>query len=107
MDSYGKLFSDETRYNSTLEKNKTEQAMVFEEIQKQQEKLAALKAEEKRVQSERKRVMKSLESRREMWKSNIPRCYCVVYGHCLAACRDPGGLESEMLVRYLTVPPGE
>jgi hypothetical protein len=61
MDSYGKLFSDETRYNSTLEKNKTEQAMVFEEIQKQQEKLAALKAEEKRVQSERKRGMDEKE----------------------------------------------
>jgi hypothetical protein len=35
--------------------------MITEEIQKQQEKLAALRTEEKRIQSERKRGMDKME----------------------------------------------
>jgi hypothetical protein len=55
------MVDQKERYNSTLKRNKIEQAMITEEIQKQQAKLAALRAEEKKVQNERKWGMEEKE----------------------------------------------
>jgi hypothetical protein len=46
--SYGKMLDDERRYNLELKKNKTEQTMTAELMQKCKEKLATLQAEEKK-----------------------------------------------------------
>jgi hypothetical protein len=63
--SYGKMLDDERRYNLELKKNKTEQTMTAELMQKCKEKLATLQAEEKKIKNDRQQGMDEKKRLRE------------------------------------------